>query len=200
MLANPPLPESAASSISPAQEKTGARAAPTTQATCLPKNRADRLALFLATGGGAGRLPQAPGTWGAAVGLALATPMLWLPWWGAAILTSALILLGVPICRRAARLLGRKDPPQVVWDELATVPLVFVLCPVASGPWWWQSGQLVLGFALHRLFDIAKPPPVRNVERLPAGWGIMADDCVAAAYAAAGLFLLRLAAGYWLVG
>ncbi len=166
----------------------------------LPESGSDRLALFLATGGGAGRLPGAPGTWGATLGLALAAGMLRLPWWAAAAVTFALILLGVPVCRRAAELLARRDPPQVVWDELATVPLVFVFCPVASGPWWWQGGQLVLGFALHRLFDIAKPPPVRNVERLPQGWGIMADDCVAAAYAAAGLFLLQLAAGYWPLG
>ncbi len=185
-------------SDSPAQANAASQQPPAAQKDAPPRSRSGKLILLLATGAGVGCLPGAPGTWGAALGLLLAAGMLPLPWWVAAAVTAAGGLLGVPICRHAAQLFGRKDPPQVVWDELITVPLVFVLCPVATGPWWWVGGQLLLGFALHRLFDIAKPPPVRTVERLPAGWGIMADDCVAAAYAAAGLFLLRLAAGYGL--
>lgn len=72
-----------------------------------------------------------------------------------------------------------KDPGPVVWDEIATVPLVFLLWP--SGiTWLW----LLVGFGLHRLFDITKPPPCRQLERLPEGLGVMVDDVAAAGYAA----------------
>lgn len=82
-----------------------------------------------------------------------------------------------------------KDPGPVVWDEIATVPLVFVLAPAASG--WW----LAVGFGLHRLFDITKPWPCRRLERLPGGLGIMADDVAAAGYAAVVLWVARLVVG-----
>ncbi len=154
----------------------------------------DRLALWLATGFGTGYLPAAPGTWGALLGLLVAIALAWLPWVAGVGITAGLILLGVPVCGRAAAWFGRHDPPQVVWDELATVPLVFVLCPFPLGPWWYVAAYWLLGFALHRLFDIAKPVPVRQLERFPGGWGVMLDDFAAAVYAAGALWLLRLAA------
>lgn len=140
------------------------------------------VSVWLATGLGVGLVAPAPGTVGAFWGLAWA--------WGltgnpvALGLTTAIgVLGGVWLCGRAARSLGGDDPQAIVWDELATVPLVFVVCP-ASGVW-----QLV-GFALHRLFDIGKPWPCRALERLPGGWGIMADDVAAAIYAGLSLRLL----------
>lgn len=129
----------------------------------------------------------APGTFGALWGLPLAWGYALLPgeiWpWVAAV---AVLLLGVPICNRAASDLGLKDPGPVVWDEFATVPLVFLLVPF-GGPW-----VAVIGFALHRVFDIAKPWPCNRLERLPGGWGIVADDVAAALYAAVVLWMLSL--------
>ncbi|MEM9186895.1 MAG: phosphatidylglycerophosphatase A [Planctomycetota bacterium] len=145
------------------------------------------MAVWLATGFGVGLVAPAPGTIGALWGLPWA-------WWltsGSAPAWAWLsvpigVLLGGPLCGRAARDLGgHKDPGAVVWDEIATVPLVFVLAP-SVGPWW-----LLIGFGLHRLFDITKPPPCRRLERLPGGWGIMLDDVAAAGYAAIGLGGLR---------
>jgi phosphatidylglycerophosphatase A len=92
----------------------------------------------------------------------------------------ALGLLGVPICARAARRLGGKDPGSVVWDEFVTLPLIFVGLPLTT---FHRPEIACLGFALHRLFDISKLPPARQVESLPDGWGIMADDFVASIYA-----------------
>ncbi|MEM6656004.1 MAG: phosphatidylglycerophosphatase A [Planctomycetota bacterium] len=147
-------------------------------------------AVWFATGLGVGLVAPAPGTVGALWGLlwvwgltANGTPA-WL--WTTVPLG---ILLGVPLCTRAARDLGgQKDPGAVVWDEIATVPLVFALSPNAGGYW------LLVGFALHRLFDITKPPPCRRLEKLPDGLGIMMDDVAAAGYAMVILAAIRYAA------
>lgn len=105
-----------------------------------------------------------------------------LPWVAAALV----VAIGIPICGRAAIDLGRKDPGPVVWDEFATVPLVFLFVPFA---WPWIA---VIGFVLHRVFDIAKPWPCNRLETLPGGLGIVADDVVAAFYAGISLWVLRL--------
>jgi len=144
----------------------------------------DRLILLLATGLGTGLSPRAPGT----VGSLWGPPLVWGMqqcglagwWWGLAAVLIALV--GVPICGRAATLVGRKDPGQVVYDEIAAFPLVFAVAPVN----WTTS---VLGFGLFRLFDILKPWPIRRFERLPGGWGIMLDDLIAGVYAAAALWV-----------
>jgi phosphatidylglycerophosphatase A len=152
------------------------------------------LAVWLAVGLGAGWAPKAPGTWGTLLGL----PLAWaihqtgLFWQIAAIV--ALALLGAPICTIAARRLGgQKDPGAIVLDEIASLPIVFLGVDLVG-----FSGRtlvmLLVGFGLHRLFDITKPPPVRHLERLPDGWGVMADDTAAAAYAC-----LTLHALLWLV-
>ena len=153
-------------------------------------NIVDRIAVLLATGLGAGRFPVAPGTIGTLWGLPLA--------WGLGQIESlplrvlmilTLLAIGVPLCTRAAQALGKKDPGAVVWDEITTLPLTFFLIPLHD----WRVA--LLGFALHRLFDITKPPPARQLERLPAGLGIMADDCAAGVYSnlalRAALYLLN---------
>lgn len=136
--------------------------------------------LVLATGLGSGYSPRAPGTVASLWGLALVWGMqaggLSGLGWGLAILV--IVAAGVPLCSRAAELLGRKDPGSVVWDEIAAFPVVFSLAPLT-----WTTA--VLGFVLFRLFDIVKPWPIRRFEQLPRGWGIMADDLVAGVYAAA---------------
>lgn len=136
----------------------------------------DRGILFVAEGGGLGRIPVMPGTCGSLWGL----PLGWLlgqgvSVWGRLGIGLMMFLVGVPLCERAAQLRGRKDPASVVWDEISAFPLVYAFVPIC-----WQS--LIAGFVLFRVFDIFKPPPVRQLERLRAGLGIMIDDTVAAVY------------------
>ena len=98
-------------------------------------------------------------------------------------------LAGVPLCTAAARRFGGvKDPGAIVFDEIATVPMAFFLVPPEA-----VSRPLILaaGFVLHRLFDITKPPPARQLERLPDGLGIMADDWAAGAMACLVMHLLH---------
>lgn len=154
-----------------------------------PRNPLDRICLFLATGFGVGYVRFAPGT----VGSLWGPPMMFgwqqlglSPWWNL-LLIAGLIILGVGICGRAARLMDVKDPGCVVFDEIAAFSIVFAFQPVDL-----TSG--FLGFLWFRLFDILKPPPVRHLDRLPGGTGIMADDLAAAVYAA-----VALAGSMWLL-
>jgi phosphatidylglycerophosphatase A len=138
-------------------------------------------AVVLATGFWFGRSPVMPGTVGAIWGLPLAWGIGLLPNVGLQALVIAVICaIGIPICTVAARHLGgKKDPQQIVLDEIASLPITFYLIPHAafSHPW-----VIVAGFVLHRLFDITKPPPARQLEHLPTGLGIMADDWAAGVY------------------
>ena len=139
----------------------------------------DRASVWLATGAGIGLVSPAPGTVGGLWGL----PLAWLigQLGGNAIQSFAIVIVGlgsVAICSRAAQVLGgKKDPGAIVLDEIAALPIVFLGVEQKNLVVW------LMGFLLFRVFDISKPPPVRDVEQLPAGWGIMADDWVAAMYA-----------------
>ena len=148
----------------------------------------DRLAVFLATGLGAGFFPVAPGTVGALWGVPLAWGLEHLAYHTSlatpyaavcqAVAIVAICAAGMPICTVAARRLGgKKDPGSIVLDEIASMPIAFYLIPMAN----WKIAAA--GFVLHRLFDITKPPPARQLERWPTGLGIMADDWAAAVYA-----------------
>jgi len=152
-------------------------------------------AVWLATCGGIGRAPLAPGTWGAAAGIALALALgaAGLPPAAEAGVVAAICLAGIPICTAAARRLGRgSDPGAIVYDEMASVPLGLLAVPAAArSSLPAAAGVLVAAFLLHRLFDIWKPFPCRQLERLPAGLGIMADDWGAAAWMAVVLAAAR---------
>lgn len=150
--------------------------------------RMNQFVLFLATGCGLGWIPFAPGTFGSLGGLVLVYGLLQLPVWGYVLGEMAFIAVGIWICTRAGQLMGRLDPPSVVWDEIAAFPIVFAAIPF--NPW-----TAVLGFIWFRVFDIAKPFPINRLERLPRGWGVMSDDLMAGVYAA-----LALRATIWLGG
>lgn len=145
-------------------------------------------AVFAATCGGLGRIPFAPGTFGAAAGVAvsLAVALLRLPPAVEAAIIVAVNLAGIPICSAAARRLGRgSDPGAIVYDEMASLSLGLLAVPVAArSSLPGAAGLLVAAFLLHRAFDIAKPFPCRQLEHLPAGLGIMADDWGAALWMA----------------
>ncbi len=140
-------------------------------------------AVWLATGLGVGLVTPAPGTIGGLWGLPLAWALLQIPQPGGQLAAIVVVgLLSVAVCTRAARaLVGTKDPQAIVLDEIASVPIVFFALPV-DRPLVWLAGYVLL-----RIFDISKPPPAKWLERLPAGWGIMADDWMAALYAALAL-------------
>ena len=150
----------------------------------------NRLAVFLATAGGAGYVPVAPGTAGSAVGV-----LLYLLTWKWT-LTAQLVLLlvisivGVWASHQAARHFGREDPGPVVIDEVAGQLLTLIF---AGG----SPMTLVLGFLLFRALDIVKPWPARRFEDLPGGVGIMADDLMAGFYGRAILMAVASLAPAW---
>ena len=137
-----------------------------------------RLAVWLAVGFGSGWAPKAPGTFGSLVGVAVAWLVGQIPQAGLqAAVVVGLCLVGIPLINVALPHLGRgKDPGCVVWDEIAALPITFFLLPMTS----WLV--VVAGFVMFRFFDISKLPPARQLERLPGGLGVMADDWAAAVY------------------
>lgn len=145
-----------------------------------------RLAVWLATGLGVGQYVPAPGTFGAMWGSLLAWGIYYLPNVGWQIaLIAALIAVGVPLCTAAGRALGQgKDPGAIVWDEIVTVPIVFLLVPLTN----WKVAAA--GFFFHRLLDTTKPPPARQLEKLPDGLGVMADDVAASCYACVVMYVV----------
>lgn len=149
-------------------------------------SRSTRFVVWLATGFGVGQWCPAPGTAGAAMGVILAWAISFLPRIEFQVLTIvALNAVGVPLCTAAGRALGgKKDNQAIIWDEFASLPILF-LFTLFSG---WPVG--LVGFGLHRLFDITKPPPARQLEWLPDGLGVMADDWAAAIYAGIALAIL----------
>jgi phosphatidylglycerophosphatase A len=161
--------------------------------------RKPRLALFIATAGGLGYLKPGPGTWGSLGGLGLIWVVSRIPitWHGIgnvgfyldafAFTCSFVSLVGVWAAGRAERHLGGKDPQCVVVDEVSGQMITFF--GAGSQPLNWK--YLLAGFILFRVFDIWKPFPARQAEGLPGGWGIMADDWIAAIYAAMGLWIAR---------
>jgi phosphatidylglycerophosphatase A len=94
------------------------------------------------------------------------------------LLAVAAVLVGIPAATRVAHAARLKDPQFVVIDEVAGQLITLIAVPVS-----WKS--LLLGFILFRGFDIVKPPPVRQIENLPGGFGIVLDDVGAGLYALA---------------
>jgi phosphatidylglycerophosphatase A len=149
--------------------------------TSLPGVKKTYWAWITGTFFGAGLLHPGPGTFGSAfatlvwVLVAHHTPFRLLPWVTLG-MAAAATAIGIPAATRVARESGRKDPQIVVIDEVAGQWLTLVLCVP-------QMSFALLGLLAFRIFDILKPPPVRQLERLPTGTGIMVDDLGAGVYA-----------------
>jgi phosphatidylglycerophosphatase A len=156
--------------------------------------RSAPLARWIATAGGAGYAPIAPGTCGSAVGVALFIPLSFLAPAAFAIAVGALLAIGVWASDAAERAFGRKDDGRIVIDEvvgqlLTLAPLLVVSGGPLAAPIW-----LGVGFLLFRVFDIVKPGPVRWAERhFPGGAGVMLDDVAAGVLAALALAPARVA-------
>lgn len=147
-----------------------------------------RFALAIATGLGAGLIPFAPGTFGAALGVGLFIGLASLPGWLWLMTGVGLCALGVWASTLAEAWFQREDDGRIVIDEvagqvIALTPLLFFR------PASFLSG-LVTGFVAFRVFDIWKPGPVRWAEGFHGGVGVMADDIVAGILAAAVLVVL----------
>ncbi len=145
-------------------------------------------ATLVATFFGAGRLKPGPGTWGS-----LATVMLWalassrIPVadrvWATIVAAAAVTLIGIPAATLVARASGLEDPQFVVIDEVAGQLVTLIAVPLG-----WKT--FLAGLILFRVFDIWKPFPIRRLERLPEGTGIVVDDLGAGLYALVIMYLL----------
>ena len=144
------------------------------------------LVRFLATGAYTGLAPVAPGTFGTLPGVALAPLVAMAAGLGVApytLILLAIIALAVWVADRYAAEIGVKDPGSVVIDEIAGYLVTVAFLPVSMT-------TLGMGFLAFRLFDIVKPPPARQCEALPGGFGIVLDDVVAGLYANLALRLI----------
>ena len=158
-------------------------------------NGAATFLVWIAQGFGSGRIPWAPGTFGSLVGVVwfaalLAGGSYWLYLVGCVVG----IVVSVQLCGAAEKILDEKDPSSVVLDEIIAMPICFLswvsFLYFSTGflpePQYFFSGQtwpITLGvYVLFRLFDIAKPWPVKQSQSLPGGWGVTIDDVLAAVY------------------
>ncbi len=129
---------------------------------------------WIAVGFGTGWSPIMPGTVGTLVGLPLAWGLMSL--YDQPVLQSliclVLTLIAIPICGVAEKMIGGKDPGCIVADEYLTLPITVI---GLASPW-----ALLSGFILHRIFDITKPPPIKQLQHIHGGFWIVIDDFLAA--------------------
>jgi phosphatidylglycerophosphatase A len=152
------------------------------------KTRTDWTAIVLATAGGAGFSPKAPGTAGALVGVLIYLLIEALH--AGAYYPHAIIFLfivGIWASSRVERLWGH-DAQRIVIDEVVGQMITF---GIAAGRYQLSAFYIALGFGLFRLFDIVKPFPIRRLEKFRGGLGVMADDVGAGLLALAVLALIR---------
>ena len=142
------------------------------------KTWTQRICMPLATGFGLGYSPFASGTAGTLLGVVIALSFVWMAPIAQIALAAALACLAVPICDVAEKSFGRKDDGRIVADEYMTFPICMIGLPV-------HPAVLALAFVTNRVFDIAKPPPARRLQRVRGGLGIVIDDVFAALYALA---------------
>lgn len=146
---------------------------------------------LIATSFGFGFLPVAPGTWGAILAIILWLPLyIWAPAAVTVAVTAIAVLVFTVLGTWASSVSERywgSDPVVACVDE--TVGQWISLLPVVPlCPWW----EILLSLALFRFFDIVKPLGIRSMERLPRGYGMMADDILAGIYSAAILIGLNI--------
>lgn len=153
-----------------------------------PPAALQRFARLVATVGGVGHAPVAPGTVASALtalalGVVSPSPL------ALVVMLLAVILVGTWAAQEAERSLGGKDPGAIVIDEVAGMALAVLTLPLTPA-------VLIAGFVLFRVFDIVKPYPANALQRLPGGVGVMIDDLVAGLYALLLLVVARALVGW----
>lgn len=153
----------------------------TTKSSLARTSTAPLWASLVATFFGTGRLKPGPGTWGS-----VATVLLWMLGssripvadraWATIVAAVAVTLIGIPAATLVSRASATKDPQFVVIDEVAGQLVALIAVPLA-----WKT--FIAGLILFRVFDMWKPFPIRRLERLPEGTGIVVDDLAAGVYA-----------------
>lgn len=143
----------------------------------------EKLIKLLATGFGAGLAPVAPGTIGTLVGVGICLICWPLPWLLRLLIVIFLLVLAIYIAERAEQLYRKKDDQRIVIDEIAGFQVAML--PIAV-----TSLHLLVGFVLFRIFDILKPFPLRDLQKMPGGLGIVLDDVAAGIYAGVLMLLL----------
>ena len=148
----------------------------------------DRLAVLIATGFGVGYAPLAPGTV-ASVVTVIFLGLVPFSRAGLVIFLVLVVVVGTWAAHVAERVIGGKDPGAIVIDEVAGMTLSVVAFPLTSE-------VLAVGLALFRVFDVLKPPPARESQRIRGGIGVMIDDLIAGLYALAIIALGRSLIGW----
>ena len=156
------------------------------------------LGKIVASGLGTGYLPVAPGTWGSVAVAAIWLLASWATGGDLCIVGGVMIAVlvvssvaCVGLGRFVERAWGKKDPGRCTIDEWAGQALALVVLPIpADAGWPFRIGVLAGAFLAFRIFDIVKPPPARQCEKLPYGWGVLVDDLVAGVYAAATVWIV----------
>jgi len=145
----------------------------------------DKIIKLLATGFGSGLIHFAPGTMGTIVGIPIYLAYCLLPLAARIIIVLVLLALSIYISGSAEKLFKKKDDQRIVIDEIAGLQITML--PVVVAPL-----NIFIGFVLFRVFDILKPYPLRALQKLPGGWGIVMDDVGAGIYAGAVMAVLAL--------
>ena len=137
----------------------------------------------MATGFGSGLSPAAPGTAGTLVGVLICLLCMPVPWVLRLLFVLVLLALSIYVAGQAEKIYQKKDDQRIVIDEI--IGLQITMLPVAI-----NILNVCAAFVLFRIFDIWKPFPVKNLQGLPGGWGVVMDDVAAGIYAAATMWLL----------
>lgn len=135
---------------------------------------------ILATFGFIGYIPFAPGTWGTAAGLIVWFLLPWHFFWFNLMLVTVTFFIGIFATEYIEQRVGEIDPPYVVIDEVVGIWLTMTIIPVLKYP--KDLGLIVLTFLIFRFFDITKFKPIRKLELIGGGFGIMADDVLAGVF------------------
>ncbi|MDI6742458.1 MAG: phosphatidylglycerophosphatase A [Smithella sp.] len=143
----------------------------------------EKLITLLATGFGSGLSPYAPGTAGTFVGVLICLMFIPFPWPLRLLAVMALLAFSIYVAQQAENIYKKKDDQRIVIDEI--IGFQITMLPVGI-----NVLSLCAGFVLFRIFDILKPFPVKNLQGLPGGWGVVIDDVAAGIYAGAALWLL----------
>jgi len=153
------------------------------------RNIKDNIILFIAQGAYSGRVPFAPGTAGTIVGVLLAVLLRDAVYCWYALATAVVTSIGTWAAGEADAILGTKDSPTIVIDEIAGFLVAMFLVPFT----WWT---VAAAFVLFRIIDIVKPWPLKRLQDIPGGMGVMLDDLGAGVYTnvilqVAGLYLYQ---------